>query len=70
MYCSIYRVQSNTRRLPIQALFGFMLKLVGSYPPLPLRVSVWWFVLGVYLGLPHVFCGENIYVCSGPKEGD
>ena len=38
MHCSIYRVQSSTRRLPIRALFGFTLKLVGSYPPLPLRV--------------------------------
>ena len=31
MYSSIYRVQSSTRRLPIRALFGFMLKLVESY---------------------------------------
>ena len=31
MYSSIYRVQSSTRRLPIQALFGFALKLVKSY---------------------------------------
>ena len=31
MYSSIYRVQSSTRRLPIQALFGFTLKLVESY---------------------------------------
>ena len=50
MYSSIYRVQSSTRRLPIRALFGFMLKLVGSYlSPSP----VWWFVLGVNLGLPQ-----------------
>ena len=31
MYSSIYRVQSSTRRLPIQALFGFTLKIVESY---------------------------------------
>ena len=31
MYSSIYRVQSSTRKLPIQALFGFTLKLVESY---------------------------------------
>ena len=31
MYSSIYRVQSNTRRLPIRALFGFTLKLVEFY---------------------------------------
>ena len=31
MYSSIYRVQSSTRRLPIQALFGFTLKLVELY---------------------------------------
>ena len=31
MYSSIYRVQSSTKRLPIRALFGFMLKLVESY---------------------------------------
>ena len=40
MYFSIYSLQSSTQRLPIRALFGFTLKLVGSYPPLPLRVSV------------------------------
>ena len=33
MYSSIYRVQSSTRRLPIRALFGFMLK--QSSPILP-----------------------------------
>ena len=33
MYSSIYRVQSSTRRLPIQALFGFTLK--QSSPILP-----------------------------------
>ena len=33
MYSSIYRVQSSTRRLPIWALFGFMLK--RSNPILP-----------------------------------
>ena len=31
MYSSIYRVQSSTRRLPIQALLWFTLKLVESY---------------------------------------
>ena len=30
-----------------------MLKLVESYLPFPLRVSVWWFGPGVYLGLPQ-----------------
>ena len=43
MYSSIYRVQSSTRRLPIRALFGFMLKLVESYlsfPSEPLCVVV------------------------------
>ena len=40
MYSSIYRVQSSTRRLPIRALFGFMLKPVEFYFSLPLRVSV------------------------------
>ena len=53
MYSSIYRVQSSTRRLPIRALFGFTLKLVESYSSLPLRVSVWWFVLGANLGSPQ-----------------
>ena len=53
MYSSIYRVQSSTRRLPIRALFGFTLKLVESYLSLPLRASVWWFVLGTNLGSPH-----------------
>ena len=46
MYSSIYRVQSSTRGLPIRALFGFT-------SPLPLRASVWWFVLGIHLGSPH-----------------
>ena len=43
MYSSIYRVQSSTRRLPIQALLGFTLKLVKSYfspPPQSLCVVV------------------------------
>ena len=41
MYSSIYRVQSSTRRLPIQALFGFTLKLVESYfSPSPQSLSV------------------------------
>ena len=41
MYSSIYRVQSSTRRLPIQALFGFMLKLVESYfSPSPQSLGV------------------------------
>ena len=34
MYCSIYSLQSSTQRLPIRALFGFMLKSVESYPSL------------------------------------
>ena len=35
MYSSIYRVQSTTRRLPIRALFGFMLKQSSPILPFP-----------------------------------
>ena len=48
MYSSIYRVQSSIRRLPIQALFGFTLKLVESYLfPSSSEPLVWWFVLSL-----------------------
>ena len=61
MYSSIYRVQSSTRRLPIQALFGFTLKLVESYPsPFPSEASVWWFVLGANLGSPQTLAYINV----------
>ena len=33
MYSSIYTLQSSTRRLPIQALFGFMLKQSSPIRP-------------------------------------
>ena len=61
MYSSIYSVQSSTQRLPIRALFGFMLKLVESYLPSPLRISVWWFLLGVCLGSPHLWMSFDIF---------
>ena len=35
MYSSIYKVQSSTKRLPIQALFGFTLKQSNPIHPLP-----------------------------------
>ena len=46
MYSSIYRVQSSTRRLPIRALFGFMLKQPSPALPSLSESLVWWFVLG------------------------
>ena len=46
MCSSIYRVQSSTRRLPIRALFGFMLKQLSPILPFPSESLVWWFVLG------------------------
>ena len=33
MYSSIYSLQSSTQRLPIQALFGFMLKQLSPILP-------------------------------------
>ena len=64
MYSSIYRVQSSTRRLPIRALFGFMLKLVESYLSPLLRASVWWFVLGIYCGSPHAVILNKVVEAS------
>ena len=43
----VYRVQSNTRRLPIQALFGFTLKQSSPALPSLSESLVWWFVLGL-----------------------
>ena len=51
MYSSIYTLQSSTQRLPIQALFGFMLKPVESYSSLSLSESL---CGGLSLVLPWV----------------
>ena len=62
MYSSIYSLQSSTQRLPIQALFGFMLKATESYsiPSFSEFVCVGSWSFG--LGLPHHHCPQLLQV--------
>ena len=54
-YSSIYSLQSSTQRLPIRALFGFMLKLVESYSSLSSQsLMCGGLSLVLHLGSPHV----------------
>ena len=65
-------MQSSTQRLPIRALFGFMLKLVRSYPspsPQSLGVVVCPWCQPWVASLNAIFCIENWPAFSDAARG-